>query len=82
MTSHTGDTLPVAEISILWLTAGLSCAGDTIAMTAATQPSLEDLIGGALPWTPRVKLAFDLVARAVSSSPAASGAQGRGEVDV
>lgn len=25
-------------------------------MTAATQPSLEDLLGGALPWTPRVKL--------------------------
>jgi hydrogenase small subunit len=56
MTSRAGDTLPVAEISILWLTAGLSCDGDTIAMTAATQPSLEDLLGGALPWTPRVKL--------------------------
>ena len=56
MTARTGDTLPVAEISILWLTAGLSCDGDTIAMTAATQPSLEDLLGGALPWTPRVKL--------------------------
>ena len=27
MTSRTGDTLPVAEISILWLTAGLSCDG-------------------------------------------------------
>jgi hydrogenase small subunit len=56
MISRTGDTPPVAEISILWLTAGLSCDGDTIAMTAATQPSLEDLLGGALPWTPRVKL--------------------------
>jgi len=56
MTSRTGDTLPVADITILWLTAGLGCDGDTIAMTAATQPSLEDLLGGALPWTPRVRL--------------------------
>jgi hydrogenase small subunit len=30
------------EIAILWLTAGLGCDGDTIAMTAASQPSLED----------------------------------------
>jgi hydrogenase small subunit len=44
------------DIAILWLTAGLSCDGDTIAMTGATQPSLEDLLSGALPWTPRVTL--------------------------
>ena len=56
MTSRHGDALPVADISILWLTAGLGCDGDTIAMTAATQPSLEDLLSGALPWTPKVKL--------------------------
>jgi hydrogenase small subunit len=48
--------MPVSEVSILWLTAGLSCDGDTIAMTAATQPSLEDLLSGAIPWAPRVKL--------------------------
>jgi hydrogenase small subunit len=48
--------MPISEISILWLTAGLSCDGDTIAMTAATQPSLEDLLSGAIPWTPRVRL--------------------------
>jgi hydrogenase small subunit len=51
-----GVHAPPAEIAILWLTAGLSCDGDTIAMTAATQPSLEDLLSGAIPWTPRVKL--------------------------
>lgn len=45
---------PIAEINILWITAGLSCDGDTIAMTAATQPSLEDLVLGALPWIPKV----------------------------
>ena len=38
-----GVHAPPAEIAILWLTAGLSCDGDTIAMTAATQPSIEDL---------------------------------------
>ena len=47
MTSRHGDTLPIADISILWITAGLGCDGDTIAMTAATQPSIEDLVSGA-----------------------------------
>jgi hydrogenase small subunit len=46
----------IAEIDVLWITAGLGCDGDTIAMTAATQPSLEDLVGGALPWIPKLKL--------------------------
>ena len=46
----------VAEIDILWITAGLGCDGDTIAMTAATQPSLEDVLLGALPWLPKVRL--------------------------
>ncbi len=44
------------EIDILWITAGLGCDGDTIAVTAATQPSLEDLLLGALPGLPRVRL--------------------------
>src|ERR1700743_2386939 len=47
---------PIQEIDILWITAGLGCDGDTIAMTAATQPSIEDVVGGALPWIPRVRL--------------------------
>jgi hydrogenase small subunit len=47
---------PIAEIAVLWLTAGLSCDGDTIAMTAATQPSIEDVLSGAIPWTPKVRL--------------------------
>jgi hydrogenase small subunit len=42
------------EIDVLWINAGLSCDGDTIAMTAATQPSVEDLVLGALPWIPKV----------------------------
>jgi hydrogenase small subunit len=47
---------PIDHIEILWLSAGLSCDGDTIAMTAATQPSIEELVLGALPWIPRVTL--------------------------
>ena len=45
---------PIQQIDVLWITAGLSCDGDTIAMTAATQPSIEDLIFGALPWVPKL----------------------------
>ena len=45
-----------SEVHLLWLTAGLGCDGDTIAVTAATQPSLEDLIHGVLPGVPRVHL--------------------------
>ncbi len=33
---------PISEIDVLWMTAGLGCDGDTIAVTAATQPSIED----------------------------------------
>jgi hydrogenase small subunit len=46
----------IEEIDVLWLTAGLSCDGDTISITAATQPSLEDLILGAIPGVPRLRL--------------------------
>src|SRR5579862_7303693 len=45
---------PIAEIEVLWVTAGLGCDGDTIAATAATQPSLEDIVLGSLPWIPKV----------------------------
>jgi len=47
---------PKREIAVLWITAGLGCDGDTIAVTAATQPSLEDILLGALPGIPKVKL--------------------------
>ena len=46
--------VPISEIDILWMTAGLGCDGDTIAVTAATQPSIEDLVLGAFPWIPKV----------------------------
>src|SRR5882724_11303332 len=47
---------PGDVMDILWLTAGLSCDGDTIALTAATQPSIEELVLGAIPWIPKVRL--------------------------
>jgi hydrogenase small subunit len=46
---------PIPEMHILWMTAGLGCDGDTIAVTAATQPSIEDLVLGTFPWIPKVK---------------------------
>lgn len=61
-----GDTVPygrvtqrapaVAEVHILWLTAGLGCDGDSVSITAATQPSIEDVIMGAIPGLPKVHL--------------------------
>jgi hydrogenase small subunit len=46
----------VLEIHILWLTAGLGCDGDTVSTTAATQPSIEDIVMGAIPGLPKVHL--------------------------
>src|SRR5580692_3080671 len=45
---------PITEIDVLWITAGLGCDGDTIAITAATQPSIEDLVLGVIPGIPKV----------------------------
>ena len=44
----------LSVIDVLWITAGLGCDGDTVAMTAATQPSIEDITLGGLPWIPKV----------------------------
>jgi hydrogenase small subunit len=41
-------------VHVIWMTSGLGCDGDTIAMTAATSPSLEDLLTGAIPGMPGV----------------------------
>jgi hydrogenase small subunit len=53
---------PITEIDILWITAGLGCDGDSIAMTAATQPSLEDIILGGIPGIPKVNFHNPLLA--------------------
>src|ERR671927_1011153 len=46
----------VKELHIVWMTAGLSCDGDTVSITAATQPSVEDVLLGAIPGLPKVHL--------------------------
>ncbi len=46
----------VKEIHILWITAGMSCDGDTISVTAAEQPSIEAVLLGAIPGLPKVHL--------------------------
>ena len=46
----------VKEVHVLWITAGLSCDGDSVSITAATQPSIEDIVLGAIPGLPKVHL--------------------------
>ena len=46
----------IDAVHVVWITAGLGCDGDTIAMTAASLPSIEELVAGALPGVPRVIL--------------------------
>lgn len=41
-------------MNVLWITAGLGCDGESVAITAATQPSIEDIILGGLPGLPAV----------------------------
>jgi hydrogenase small subunit len=41
-------------VHVLWITGGLGCDGETLAMTSATSPSLEDLIGQTIPGVPRL----------------------------
>jgi hydrogenase small subunit len=55
--------LNLDSVDVLWITAGLGCDGDTIAMTAATQPSIEDLVMGSLPGVPRLRLHNPVLAR-------------------
>lgn len=50
-------------VDVLWITAALGCDGDTISMTAATQPSIEDLVMGSLPGVPKVRLHNPVLAR-------------------
>lgn len=46
----------VKEVDIIWITAGLGCDGDSVSITAATQPSIEDVVMGAIPGLPKVNL--------------------------
>src|ERR1043166_8823922 len=46
----------VTEVHIVWMTTGLGCDGDSVSITAATLPSIEDVILGAIPGLPKVYL--------------------------
>ncbi len=58
------SSTPEAEepvVHILWINAGLSCDGDSVALTAATQPSIEEIALGALPGLPKVAVHWPLI---------------------
>jgi hydrogenase small subunit len=46
----------VKEIHVVWMTTGLGCDGDSVSITAASLPSIEDLVMGAIPGLPKVHL--------------------------
>ena len=47
-------------VHLLWINAGLSCDGDSVVLTAATQPSIEEIVRrAARPPEPRSALAAD-----------------------
>jgi hydrogenase small subunit len=43
----------VAEVHILWTSEGMSCDGDSVSITAAMQPSIEDVVLGVIPGLPK-----------------------------
>ena len=53
------DSTPV--VHILWMNGGLSCDGDSVALTAATQPSIEEIILGGFPGLPRIAMHWPLL---------------------
>ena len=55
-------TTEAVEAHVLWITVGLSCEGDSVAMTSATNPSLEDIITGAIPGLPKVVVHNQVIA--------------------
>ena len=55
------------EVHVLWITAGLSCDGDSVSITAASEPSIEDVILGAVPGLPKVHLHNPVLAYSVGA---------------
>jgi len=49
-------------IHVVWLSSGLGCDGESVAMTGATSPSLEDLVHGVLPGMPRLLIYNQMLA--------------------
>ncbi len=49
------------KLHVLWINAGLSCDGDSVSLTAATSPSVEDIALGVLPGLPKVEFHWPLI---------------------
>ncbi|MCI0662351.1 MAG: hypothetical protein L0220_14870 [Acidobacteria bacterium] len=62
-TNKTQEPQAAREMNVLWITAGLGCDGESVAITAATQPSIEDVVLGGLPSLPAVKFLNPFYAR-------------------
>ena len=62
-TSPSPSTEPAADpvLHVLWINAGLSCDGDSVSLTAATQPSIEEIVLGALPGLPNIQVHWPLI---------------------
>ena len=63
MASTASAAKPAEEpvVHVLWINAGLSCDGDSVALTAATQPSIEEIAMGALPGLPKIAVHWPLI---------------------
>lgn len=72
MTEATPETVGAADagdapaeetptIHILWINAGLSCDGDSVSLTAAMQPSIEEIVLGVLPGLPKIAVHWPLI---------------------
>ena len=59
--STTAPETDETVVHILWINAGLSCDGDSVALTAATQPSIEEIALGALPGLPKIAVHLSLI---------------------
>lgn len=53
----------VDELHILWISEGMSCDGDSVSMTAAMQPSIEDIVLGLIPGIPKVHVHNKVLAK-------------------
>lgn len=56
MTETQSTASGVEEVHILWTSEGLSCDGDSVSITAAMQPSIEEVLLGNIPGLPKVIL--------------------------
>src|SRR6266853_1957622 len=57
----------VKEIHVVWMTTGLGCDGDSVSITAASLPSIEDLAMGAIPGLPKVHVHNPVIAYEVGA---------------